>query len=210
MRALALFTVLVLLHPIATCNAQTVIQLPTVRNFGMSTTVSVPDRGRTYLGGIDRSYRNSTRRRLPLSPMSTRSLSHGTSSAGVSVSAFVHDFDAMDRAIREQAARTTASTRSNSVRSNSTRRVASTHHAGDEHQLPRVSDIRRQVTAIKADQYAKAATVIRAAVRLENAGKYAAARAKYRAAFANSRPEWQAKIRERVKMLDARLSQRTK
>lgn len=181
--------------------AQTIVQLPTVRNFGMSTTVSVPDRGRTYLGGINRSYSNSTRRRIPMTPFSSRTVSRGRSSGGVSVSAFVHDFEEMDRAVLSQASKASPSKPNRNIQG-----VA----MNDQHQLPRVSDIRRQVAAQKASQYAKAAGEIRAAVRLENAGEYVAARSKYRGAYATSKPEWQAKIRTRVRKLDARLAQRPK
>ena len=79
----------------------------------------------------------------------------------------------------------------------------------DEHQLPRVSDIRRRMAAKKATQYAKAAKQIRTAVRFENAGKYSAARAEYRNAYSDSKPDWQAKIRQRLQKLDTLIAQRS-
>ena len=201
-QAVVLATIVVLFADVRTnASAQTVVQLPTIRNFGMSTTVSVPDRGRVYLGGINRSHSSSSRRRIPLSPLSSRSYSRGTSSNGASVSAFVHDFDEMDRAILSQATSraSNAATKPN--------QLSGIDSQEQTHQLPRVSDVRRHMAAKKAAQYAVAAAHIRTAVRFENAGKYTAARVKYRAAYANSKPEWQMKIRSRLKRIDHRIAQ---
>ncbi|MGY8769624.1 MAG: hypothetical protein ACKVH8_14500 [Pirellulales bacterium] len=79
-------------------SAQTV-QLPTFRQFGVSTSVLVPTRGSTYLGGIGRNgeYSNS-RRGLPFLP-GNRGISKSTSHAGMRASAYVHDFDAIDKAL---------------------------------------------------------------------------------------------------------------
>ena len=75
------------------------VQLPTYSFFGMSTTVSVPDRGGVYLGGVNRAQSGLSEARsplLPFAPFRNRGLSTGASAAGASVSAYIHDFEAMD------------------------------------------------------------------------------------------------------------------
>jgi hypothetical protein len=88
-----------------------VVQLPTFRVFSMSTTVSVPDRGSAYLGGISGS---SWRRRergvpglghVPFAgrAFGNRAIAGQTRSSGVSVSAYIHDFEAMEEDLLRQA-----------------------------------------------------------------------------------------------------------
>jgi hypothetical protein len=81
------------------CSAQ-VVQLPTFSSFSVGTTVSVPDRGSAYLGGVSRSADGRSTFGVPGLPMrpfrnsaigSTRSASHA------SVNVWIHDFEAMDR-----------------------------------------------------------------------------------------------------------------
>jgi len=67
------------------------VQLPTYNVFGVSTTVSVPDRGSIYLGGVNRS--RLGRR------------SRATSAGGVSINATIIDHNAMDRALLAEADR---------------------------------------------------------------------------------------------------------
>ena len=67
------------------------VQLPTYHYFGVSTTVSVPDRGGLYMGGVNRS-RWGRRGRA-------------TSAGGMSINATIIDHDAMDRALLAEAAR---------------------------------------------------------------------------------------------------------
>jgi hypothetical protein len=81
-----------------------VIQLPTFRTFTMSTTVSVPDRGSVSLGGVSSSSRYRSERGLPgLGHMpfagrvlGNRTIAGHTHSGRLSVSAQVHDFEAME------------------------------------------------------------------------------------------------------------------
>ena len=82
--------------------AQTV-QLPTFHQFSVSTTVSVPDRGSTQLGGVRRSATGSNRFGTPGLP-GNRSGGAGVQGGGATVSAQIHDFDAMDQDLRQQAA----------------------------------------------------------------------------------------------------------
>ncbi len=82
-------------------NAQ-VVQLPTFQFFGMSTTVSVPDRGGAYLGGASSSSIGGFERGLPglgrtAAPIRNGAIGGRAQSSGVTISASIHDFEAMDQ-----------------------------------------------------------------------------------------------------------------
>jgi hypothetical protein len=103
--------VLAALLTIGNAHAQ-VIQLPTFRFFGLSTTVSVPDRGSAHLGGVSRSATSRSENGLPLlssAPFAGRAFGNratagATELGGASVSAYIHDFDAMDEELLGQSA----------------------------------------------------------------------------------------------------------
>lgn len=76
--------------------AGTAVQLPTWSQFSTSTTVTVPDRGSTYLGGVDRARSGASQFGSPLLPFGNRAFGGSRSASGMSVSVTVHDFEAMD------------------------------------------------------------------------------------------------------------------
>jgi hypothetical protein len=80
----------------------TTVQLPTFSQFTVRTTVSVPDGGTAYLGGIDRGVDSSVTRGL--GPLRNRGIGSGRSASGVSVSATIIDHAEIDRAILAAAA----------------------------------------------------------------------------------------------------------
>lgn len=80
----------------------TTVQLPTFSQFTITTTVSVPDRGGAYLGGLNSGASNSSR--LGPGPIHNRSLSSSRTASGISVSATIIDHDELDRAILAEAA----------------------------------------------------------------------------------------------------------
>lgn len=80
-----------------------VVQLPTFRSFGMSTSVVVPDRGAVYMGGNGRAATGWNEFGTPLVPFGNRSPGMLHSAGAVSVSAYVHDFAAMDAYVLNQA-----------------------------------------------------------------------------------------------------------
>lgn len=80
----------------------TTVQLPTFSQFTITTTVSVPDRGGAFLGGLNSGASNSSR--LGNGPLQNRSLSSTRAATGVSVSATVIDHEEIDRAILAEAA----------------------------------------------------------------------------------------------------------
>lgn len=95
----------------STCSAQ-VIQLPTFHFFAVSTTVSVPDSGSAYLGGVKRSRRGMTTRGVPglnkvpgISRLfNNRGRGASLTSAGASVSATIIDHAEMDALLLGEAA----------------------------------------------------------------------------------------------------------
>ncbi len=90
------------------CAAQqpgSAVQLPTFSSFSGSTTVSVPDRGSAYLGGVNRAAtgRNSFRSPLmPWRPSRNSALGSRRSASNMHVTVTIHDFEAMDRYLLSQ------------------------------------------------------------------------------------------------------------
>ena len=80
----------------------TTVQLPTYSFFTTSTTVSVPDRGSVYLGGVKRAATGRNEFGTPLLPFRNRSIGTERSASGVSVSVYIHDFEAMDEYLLSQ------------------------------------------------------------------------------------------------------------
>lgn len=74
------------------------VQLPTFGYNTVNTTVSVPDRGGAYMGGIKRSSSGRTESGAPLLPFKNRSIGNQTSATSFSVHTYIHDFEAMDEA----------------------------------------------------------------------------------------------------------------
>lgn len=90
------FALICLLWNAATLQAQITVQQPVVRTTGVGTTVSVPDRGRVFLGGV--SSAESFRQSYGPFP-SGASRGYGLSGGSMSASVYVIDLQAMDEAI---------------------------------------------------------------------------------------------------------------
>jgi hypothetical protein len=100
--AMFLLIALVVLHFAASSAAAQVVQLPTFHFFTVDTTVLVPDGGDAALGGIGRSSSGRVSRGvpgLPGRPFQNIATGSSTGAGNVSVSAQIHDLDAMDRAL---------------------------------------------------------------------------------------------------------------
>ncbi len=81
----------------------TTVQLPTFSFFGVDTTVSVPDGGSTYLGGVNRASSGSSQfGAAPFTPFTNRSIGSQMSASSMRVSAYIHDFQAMDESLLNQ------------------------------------------------------------------------------------------------------------
>lgn len=97
-----------------------VIQLPTYRVFGTSTTVSVPDRGQAHVGSVSSARSGQSSRGLPLvgnlpgaGPLfRNRSVGAQLGYAGSNVHVSVIDLEEMDRAVLAEAERRRAVARS--------------------------------------------------------------------------------------------------
>jgi hypothetical protein len=83
------------------------LQLPTYQFFTVQTSVSVPDGGQAFLGGVSRSGMQSTSRGIPggFLPFRNRAFSRSIGASSVSVSASIHDLQALDEAVLELARR---------------------------------------------------------------------------------------------------------
>lgn len=85
------------------------VQLPTFSHFSVGTTVLVPDRGSAFMGGIGRSVSGRSTFGTPLLPFRPfRNTAIGTGHGAMSthVSVWIHDFQAMDEYLLNQAPRT--------------------------------------------------------------------------------------------------------
>lgn len=98
------FSPLIVLLSAATVRAQAVVQLPSYSVFGVSTSVSVPDRGSISLGGVGQSSSGSTAFGPALGP-GNRAFGRSTSASSATLHATIHDSDALDRATLARAAR---------------------------------------------------------------------------------------------------------
>ena len=80
----------------------TTVQLPSFSVFSVNTTVSVPDRGGMYLGGVSHARDGSTTRGF--GPLANRGVGSDRAASGVSVHATIHDLDELDKAVLAEAA----------------------------------------------------------------------------------------------------------
>ena len=105
-RTIALCAAASVLAYATTASAQaTTVQLPTFSFFTVNTTVLVPDGGSAYMGGIGRAASGSTSRGIPGlggRPFANTATAGSTSAGGISVSAQIHDMEAMDQALLNQ------------------------------------------------------------------------------------------------------------
>ena len=85
----------------------TTVQLPSFSVFTVQTSVSVPDGGGAYLGGLKSGASSSSR--YGIGPLRNRGLGSTRSASGMSVSATIIDHDEIDRAILAEAAAKRAS-----------------------------------------------------------------------------------------------------
>ena len=88
------FSVLLCFGGIASAQSVT-LQLPSIGRFTVNTTVTVPDRGRAYLGGISRAGESTNRFGGPLQRGSAKGLFREHS--GMTSSVYIHDLEEMDR-----------------------------------------------------------------------------------------------------------------
>lgn len=82
----------------------TTVQLPTFSLFTVNTTVSVPDGGGVFLGGVNRAASGRIERGVPGVPFRSRGIGSVRSASGMHVTATIIDHKEMDEAILAEAA----------------------------------------------------------------------------------------------------------
>lgn len=162
-----------------------VVQLPTFHFFSVSTSVSVPDSGGAYLGGIDRSSLSSRQFQLPLLPgQSARDFVQSTQ--GMSVRATVHDLQ------RPQMESTQAP-------ENPAERFRTRLAAASREQVPRAASTRR--AEIERDEQ-EAVQFLAQGDRARDAGKPQVARVYYTMAARRAQGELAQRIADRLAALN--------
>jgi hypothetical protein len=178
-------------------NAPTTVQLPTFSFFTVSTTVSVPDSGGAYLGGISRGRTSSTSRGLPLwakspwfSPLgASRGAASELSRGGMSVHATIIDHRELDEAVLAAASRAGPSTATADARSSA--------DAGAES----VAAIRRQLAEEDRQRAAEIADLVVKAEEMAQAKKPALARMYYKMAARRAEGSQRQEIEARLAAL---------
>jgi len=152
------------------------VQLPTLSFFTVSTTVVVPDRGGAALGGVGSSRRRSSSFGSPLIPGRNRGFAAGMSIGGMSTHAFVHDFEAMDKALLEQAAAQRRSADGPEI-------VRDTLDPARNRKVGSLAEIRAQQADAEAAEQAEALAYFEKARRMQEQGKKGVARIYYQMAL---------------------------
>lgn len=179
----------------AAAQVPSTVQLPSYSTFGVSTSVSVPDRGRAYLGGIGRSSSGSTAFGPVLGPGS-RSYGRQTGAGIVDARVTIHDFDAMDKLLLEQApASGSAVTRRDLTSGRSGLSSAGRAPQGS------LAEARQQHAAELEAEQQKALSYVRQAQRAAARGKPTVAKVLLQMAERRASPELKAQIRKELASL---------
>lgn len=179
--------------------APSTVQLPSFSSFGASTTVSAPDRGRASLGGVGRSSSGSTAFGPSLGP-SSRSFGRQTSATNVDVQTRIHDLNAMDQQVLEQAAKN----RNSAGRKSSPQSMgaySSSTSSADQPPPGSVAEARRQHAAEVESQQRQAADYARQAKKAAARGKPQVAKVLYQMAERRAKGELKAEIRKELAAL---------
>jgi hypothetical protein len=191
---------------IASAQAPTTVQLPTFNFFTVNTTVSVPDSGRTYLGGLLRGSDSSTTRGLaPFPGLANRGIGSERSAAGMSVRAWIHDFRKMDEALLAEAAAKRGETDPAALKGaalSDSLEAAPTGNATDAPLLS-VADIRRQNEQQDAAQREEAMAYFTKAEEYRTAGKLGLAKLNYQRAAARDAGKVKEAALKRISQLQA-------
>lgn len=171
------------------------VQLPSYSTYGVSTSVSVPDRGRAYLGGIGGARSGSTAFGPALGPGS-RGYGRQTGAGNVDVRVTVHDFDAMDKQLLGQAP---------AAGNKAARRSFGSARAGlsSAAKAPRgsLAEARRQHAADVEAEQQKALSYVRQAKRAAARGKPKVAKVLLQMAERRASAELKAQIRQELAAL---------
>ena len=193
----ALFAVWMLVGLASKADAQAVLQLPVFQLFTVNTTVSVPDSGRGFLGGVNRARSGRVSRGVPLLskvPVANRLFkNHGIGSertaANIGVTAKVLDLREMDEAVLAEAARrrapgareTLVLKRADFINRHVARRPRPVP-ARPKAKLPSVEEIRRRTQLAQRRRQVEAVKYFEDARKSEARGKKGAAKVFYKMA----------------------------
>ena len=185
-------------------NAPTTVQLPTFSFFTVQTTVSVPDSGGSYLGGISRSYNSSTSRGLPFwsktpwfSPLGrSRGIASGASAGGMSVHATIIDHEELSAAVLSEAAARRAPPSEAELKAG-----ALSRRTGERAPEGSVAAIRAAQAVEQAAGDQQAAELIAKAQEMEAANKPGQAKIYYRMASRHASAELKQTIAQRLAAL---------
>jgi hypothetical protein len=186
-------------------NAPTTVQLPTFSFFTVQTTVSVPDSGGAYLGGISRGYNSSNTRGLPfwsktpwLSPLgASRGIASGASTGGVSVHATIIDPRELSEAVLSEAAARRAPPSEAELKAGELTR----NTRDDGPPAGSIAAIRAQHAAEDRVRDERAAELVAKAREMEAANKPGQAKIYYRMALRHASDQLQQQIAQRLAAL---------
>ena len=175
----------------AAAQVPSTVQLPSYSTYGVSTSVSVPDRGRAYLGGMGGSSSGSTAYGPVFGPGS-RGYGRQTGAGSVDVRVTIHDFDAMDKLLLGQAAGSSPAAR----RSLASGRAGQSSAA----QAPRgsLAEARQRHSAEVEAEQQKALNYVRQARRSAARGKPKVAKVLLQMAERRASPELKVQIRKEL------------
>ena len=190
------------LASLAAAQAPTTVQLPTFSFFTVNTTVSVPDSGGTYLGGLMRGFDSSrTRGVAPFPLLSSRGIASERSAGGMSVRAWIHDFRKMDEALLAEGARSGAS---DAATLKGVALSSSVNKTDEEAPLLSVTEIRRQNELADQAVVEEAKVFFAKAEEYEAAGKLGLAKLNYQRAASRESGELKQQALARIRSLAKR------
>jgi hypothetical protein len=186
-------------------NAPTTVQLPTFSFFTVQTTVSVPDSGGAYLGGVSRGYNSSTSRGLPFwsktpwfSPLGgSRGIASGASAGGMSVHATIIDHEEISTAVLSEGAARRAPPSEAELKADALSRDT----GGGNPPAGSISAIRAAQAAEDRARDEKAAQLLAKAQEMEAANKPGQAKIYYRMASRHASAGLKRQIAERLAAL---------
>lgn len=193
----------------STAFAQTV-QLPTTRTFSSSSSVLVPDQGSAFLGGMSSAASGSSSRGF--SPLRSRGMGSSRVASGMSVSAYVIDFEEMERELLaslgpEEAPVLDEATQAK-VNSISRGSVKGSSRRGSE--LESVRDIKAQVQAEEAEQLVKIRSRLAIGEEAIAKQKWGLAKVQYEYILRNDKGEFAKLAKQRLAEVNAMASGKKK
>lgn len=173
-----------------------VVQLPSVSLFSVQTTVSAPDSGGAFMGGLGQEAWGQAYHGSPLLPWAQRAGGGIRRQQSLVVRATVHDLDALDEAVLAQAGRLALAARGGAVGG---RRATSTA----ERPVASLAELRRRKAVLRLAEQLEAVAMYERGQEALAGGKFHAARAWFRMAACRARGALRAEILDQLDLLAA-------